>query len=74
MAKYIPHRNDIVFVDGHGFVRYVIVNVDLAKQTADIKTVSGVIVLSRGVPWTALHHLDESQNALRIVREATEGK
>lgn len=38
------------------------------------KGVSGVIVLTRDVPRTMLQRLDESQNALRIVREATEGK
>lgn len=74
MAKYTPKANDIVFMDGKGFVRYLIVAVDSAKLTADVKTVSGVIGLTRGVPWAMLHHLDESQNALRIVREATENK
>lgn len=74
MAKYNPKVNDVVFMDGKGFVRYVVVAIDSGKSTADVRTVSGVTVLTRDVPWTILHRLDESQNALRIVREATEDK
>ena len=74
MAKYTPKTDDIVFMDGKGFVRYLVVAVDAGKHTADVKTVSGVIGLTTGVPWTILHHLDESQNAMRIVHEATEDK
>lgn len=74
MAKYVPKVEDVVFMEGKGLVRYVITAVDFDEHAADIRTVSGVIALTRNVPWTMLHHLDESQNALRIVREATEGK
>jgi hypothetical protein len=74
MAKYTPRVDDIVFRDGHGFVRYVVTRVDSSKQSADIRTVAGIAVLTRDVSWAELHRLDESQNALRIVREATEGK
>jgi hypothetical protein len=74
MAKFVPKIDDPVFMDGHAFVRYAVVAVDSANQTADVLNVSGVTVLTRGVPWSKLHPLDVSQNALRIVREATEGK
>jgi hypothetical protein len=49
-----------------------LVKVNAEKETADVKTVSGVIVLTRSVPWSELSCLDESQNALRVAREATE--
>jgi hypothetical protein len=74
MAKYTPKVNDIVFMNDKSFVRYVVVAVNSGKSTADVRTVSGVTVLTRDVPWTILHRLDESQNALRIVREATEDR
>ena len=73
MTKYIPRQNDVVFRDGHGFVRYTVIIVNQTKETADISTVASPVVLIRDVPWANLHHLDESQNALRIVKEATEG-
>jgi hypothetical protein len=74
MAKYIPREGDVVFRDGEGFTGFVITRIDAGKKTADVKSVSGLQVLTRDVPWSTLHHLDESQNALRIVREATEGQ
>lgn len=74
MAKYIPKPKDIIFIDGNGFVRYVIVSINPDKQTADVKSVSGAIGITHAVPWGKFHHLDEGQNALRIVREVTEGK
>jgi len=76
MAKYVPKANDIVFMDGKGFVRYVIVAVDSIKHTVSLHApgTGGAKGLIRAVPWMVLHHLDDSQNALRIVREATEGK
>ena len=74
MAKYTPKEGDIVFRDKEGMTRFVITRVDEDKKTADVKSVSGGSVLTRDVPWSMLHHLDESQNALRIVREATEDK
>jgi hypothetical protein len=74
MAKHTPKPNDIVFMNGKGFIRYLVVSVNSHKQTADVKGVAGPIVLTHDVPWSKLQLLDESQNALRIVREATEGK
>lgn len=70
--KYVLRTNDLVFLKGKGFVRYVVVGVDIKNRTANIKTISGVIALTQGVPWSDLSGLDESQNVLRIVREATE--
>jgi hypothetical protein len=74
MAKFVPKVDDPVFIDGHGFVRYVVISIDSSKRTADVRNVSGPIVKTNGISWSQLHPLDESQNALRIVREATEGK
>jgi hypothetical protein len=68
----VPKMNDPVFLKGHGFVRYVVVSVNTEKKTADIKSATGVVNLTRDVPWSELSVLDESQNALRVVREATE--
>ena len=45
MAKYIPKVDDVVFVDCKEFVRCLVVAVAPAKHTADVKTVSGVIVV-----------------------------
>jgi len=58
---------------GKGFIRYVVVDADHKKRTARVKNVEGIIGLHTA-PWSVLHHLDESQNALRIVREATENR
>jgi hypothetical protein len=74
MATYTPKVNDIVFVSSKGLIRYVVASINPAKKTADVKTVSGVIVLIGDVPWSELRQLDESQNALQIVREATENR
>jgi hypothetical protein len=70
--SYVPKLNDVVFIEGHGMVRYVVAVLYAKTKTADIRTTSGPIMLTRGVPWSKLHHLDESQNAARIVREGTE--
>jgi len=70
--KYVVRMNGLVFLKGKGFVRYVVVAVDTENRTADIKTVAGVITLTQGVPWSDLSGLAESQNVVRIVREATE--
>jgi hypothetical protein len=73
MAKpkaYVPKPGDPVLLEGvHS--RLVVVSVDAAKKTATVATPStpkGVYT----VPWSKLSYLDESQNALRVVREATE--
>ena len=74
MAKpehYAPRLNDPVLVDGV-VGRLVVVGVDDSKKTAKVVTTSPVIVHT--VPWSKLSYLDESQNALRVVGEATEDR
>ncbi len=57
----------------HGsLVTYMVIAVDANKKTADLKNPKGdTIGLHRDVPWSELSVLDESQNALRVVKEAT---
>jgi hypothetical protein len=76
MAKYTPKVNDPVFVLGkQPKGRYVVIGVDANKKTASVQTVSGPVTLQHHeVDWSRLTPLDTSQNALQIVREATEGK
>jgi len=69
---YIPKPGDPVLVEGV-LSRLVVVSVDAAKKTATVttpRTPGGVYT----VLWSKLSYLDESQNAMRIVREATEGR
>ena len=61
-------------MDGKGFIRHVVTAVNPGKRTADVRTVAEPLLLTRDVPWSALQRLDESQNAVSIVREATENK
>jgi hypothetical protein len=70
--KYIPKINDPVFVKGKGLIRYVAAVVDTKRKTVDVRTVLGC---HRSYPRRAVvraSDLDESQNAVRVVREATE--
>jgi len=71
--EYVPREGDVVYMAGKAFVRYVVVDADHEKRIARVKNAEGVIGLHTA-PWSDLHHLDGSQNALRIVREATEGR
>jgi hypothetical protein len=73
MAKpehYTPRLNDTVLVDGV-VGRLVVVGVDDIKKTAKVATTSTPVSLHT-VPSSKLSYLDKSQNAARIVREATE--
>ena len=72
MAK-APKVNDAVVRRGSP-VTYKVAAINAGKRTADIKSTKGGIVLYKDVLWAELEILDESQNAARIVREATEGK
>lgn len=74
MAKYAPKIDDVVFVDVRGLVRHKVASIDSSERTVRVNTVTPPIVSTPDVPWSALHPLDESQNALSIVREATENK
>jgi hypothetical protein len=51
---------------------FTVEDVDYAVETADIRKTSGVISVHQNIAWAELTLLDESQNADRIVREATE--
>jgi hypothetical protein len=74
MAKprYIPRMNDTVTVEGVNG-RFVVVGVDASTKTALVQTTTTPPIVQRA-SWTTLSYLDESQNAARIVREATEPK
>ena len=59
---------------------YYVTNIDKDKQIASIKSTARlkaedyVVVIHHGIPLAELTALDDSQNAARIVREATEDK
>jgi hypothetical protein len=69
---YIPKMNDTVTVEGMNG-RFVVVGIDASTKTALVQTTTVPPIVHR-TPLTTLAHLDESQNAARIVREATEQK
>lgn len=64
---------DAVFY-GDPPVSYFVEDVDYSAKTADIRTVAGPVVTHQNMPWADLTPLDESQNAARIVREATKDR
>ena len=71
--RRIPQKGDRVAVVGRKGA-YVVFLVDGSLQVADLKQIGGDSHLAT-IPWgtlTFLDELDESQNALRVVREATE--
>ncbi len=81
MATYIPKVNDPVLVAGIRAdvaagkvgVRYRVILVDAAKKTVSVQSVSGPVFFQHhNVSWPRLSKLDESQNALQVVREATQ--
>jgi hypothetical protein len=75
MAKYTPKENDTVLWKGHGSTRYAVMKVDADGKTVDLQDFSpdrGRLLYDGRVPWSEISPLDESQNALRVVREATE--
>ena len=62
---------DAVFY-GEPPVTYLVEDVDYSAKTADIGTTTTPVVTHQSIAWSELTVLDESQNAARIVREATE--
>ena len=62
---------DAVFY-GDPAASYFVEDVDYGAKTADIRTTAGPLFTHQNVAWAELVLLDESQNALRVVREATE--
>jgi hypothetical protein len=69
---YIPKLGDPVLLEGVSSTLKV-VSVDTVQKTATVSIPStpGVVYI---VPWSKVSPLDSSQNALRIVRDSTEGK
>jgi len=75
MPTQTPKVGDTVFVKDPKYAgTYVVTKVDSQKKVADVKSTKGVVVLHRDVPWDLISPLDASQNAPRVVREATENK
>jgi hypothetical protein len=79
IGKRIPKKGDIV--SSHPLnATFIVATVDHAAKTVDIQPLKAGKTLNaveKNVPWTTLTYideLDESQNALRVVREATEDK
>jgi hypothetical protein len=64
---------DAVFY-GDPPLSYLVEDVDYGAKTADIRTTAGVVAVHQNIAWSELTLLDESQNAARIAREATENK
>lgn len=61
--EYVPRMNDLVFLKGKGFVRYVVLSVDIEKKTADLKTDAEISLIVRGAPWSDLSVADGSESA-----------
>jgi hypothetical protein len=61
--EYVPRMNDLVFLKGKGFVRYVVISADSETKTADLKMDTSISLIVRGVPWSDLSVADESKNA-----------
>lgn len=79
IGNRVPKQGDIVH--SHPLTdTFVVASVDHAAKTVDIQPLKAkkkLPAMEKGVPWTTLTYLDEldeSQNALRVVREATESE
>jgi hypothetical protein len=73
--KRVPKNGDRVAVLGHKGT-FVVSHVDSELCAVDLKMLGLGFALST-IPWdvlTFLDELDSSQNALRIVKEATTGR
>jgi hypothetical protein len=71
--KRIPKIGDHVSLVGRKGA-FIVSSVDSFTESAEMKQIGHDLRLST-IPWdgmTFLDELDESQNALRVVREATE--
>ena len=72
--KYVPEVHDTVLWQRGGKTAFIVMRVDASKETVDLQSTAKFgRPLDGHVPWSELSYLDESQNALRVVREATEG-
>jgi len=76
-SERIPSVGDVVGISGERGT-WVISGISLQKKTVNLGKIGSQQDAQRiGVSWDSLTYRDEadsSQNALRIVREATEGK
>ena len=72
MSKNLK-AGDVVW-HGEPPISYFITEIDAAAQSASLKSTptSRAFVIHHNVKWSELTLLDESQNAARIVREASE--
>jgi hypothetical protein len=70
MTTKPPKVGDSVTMRGSPVV-YVVTGVNTEENTADVKATRDIVVLHKDVPWVKMFRLDESQNTLRIVTEAT---
>jgi hypothetical protein len=72
-AQRSPKVGDPVFRKGHGQAAFIVMRVYPKDKTVHLASTGKLAsVLDGRVPWSELSLLDESQNALRVVREATE--
>jgi hypothetical protein len=70
-----PQIGDHVFANGH-HGPFIVMDVDRKNRTVVLNRIehNGPTLPQLRVGWQDLSFQDSSQNALRIVREATEGK
>ncbi len=71
MGSRIPREHDRVTAEGHNGV-LAVVSVDDKTKTVDLQFVTGDGPVVTGVPWTALHYMDEEDANPAAARESTE--
>ena len=77
MGKRIPKKGDKVLALGRN-ASFIVFDVHRNPDVVDLQPMKGTATLDlieKGIPWrvlTFIDEMDESQNALRVVREATE--
>jgi hypothetical protein len=59
--KYEPRVNDIVLIEGNGFIRYLVYRVNEKRRQVDVRTVIGLASTIDRVPWSKLYQLDEAE-------------
>ncbi|MGB7601962.1 MAG: hypothetical protein WBM24_16765 [Candidatus Sulfotelmatobacter sp.] len=69
--KKTPKVGDVVAIEG-SLGTYVVARVDGNNKTVAVKNTKDASVLLTDIPASRITPLDESQNALRVVREATD--
>ena len=71
-GEYVPKVYDTVLWKS-GKTAFIVMRVDTIKETVDLQSTAKFGRLLEGhIPWSELSYLDESQNASRVAREATE--